>query len=118
MKSRDFQLVFVILGLVLSAALMSGTVGVGSALLTLAALSGSLLAFSIWVRSRAGRFQTLLAAGLSVLLAATLWFDFILVSVDQSLRLLIAFALAWMVAFPVTFALTAIAERFSVGLRS
>ena len=117
MKSRDFQLLFVILGLVLSAALMSGSVGVGSALLSLAALSASLLALSIWVRSRAGRIQTLLASGFSVLLAATLWFDFILVSVEESLRWLIAFALAWMVAFPATFALTTMAERFSSGRR-
>lgn len=116
MRTRDFQLLFVILGLVLSAALMSDPPLLRTSILSLFALSGSLFAFSVWVRSRASRSRTILVSGSAVLLAASLWLEFVLFSIETPLRWLLALALAWMISLPAAFALASLSDRL-LGLR-
>ena len=111
MRAADNQLVLVIVGLVLSAALISSPVVAWSAVLSLIVMSLTLIAFSAWVRTRAVRSRSVLVIGVACLLAATLWLEFVLSPIESPLRWLLSFALAWMLAPFSALALVSFAER-------
>jgi len=115
MRVREFQLLYVILGMAISAFLLSNPLDLWSAGLSLVTLSGTLIAFSIWVRIRIARSRSILFSGAAAFLAAALWLEYLLTPVELSLRWLLSFALAWTVAPLAAFALTALAERLAPG---
>lgn len=115
MRVRDFQLLYVILGMVISASLLSNPLELWSAGLSLVTLSGTLIAFSTWVRSRTARSLSILFSGAGAFLGAALWLEYLLTPVEPPLRWLLSFALAWIVAPLTAFALTALAERLVPG---
>jgi len=115
MRASGIQLLLVILGLVLSAALMSSPLELWSAALSLLTLMVTLIAFSTWVHSRAVRSRSILLNGAAVLLAAALWLEFILTAVESPLRWLLAIALAWMMAPFAAFGLAFLVERIFMG---
>ena len=115
MRSSDNQPPLVIIGLVLSAALLSNSPQLWSAALSLLTLSFTLIVFSTWVRSRTVRSRSILLSGLAVLPAAALWLDFVLTPVESPLRWLLAFALAWMVVPFAAYGLISLAEEISMG---
>ena len=113
MRAGDIQRLVLILGLVVSAALLSSPLELWSAALLLLTLSGTLIALSAWVRSQTTRSRSILLSGAAALLASTLWLEFALTLVESPLRWLLAFALSWMVAPFAALTLTSLAERGS-----
>ena len=112
MRAGNLRLLPVILGLVLSTALMANPPGFWNAALSLLILSGTLTVFAMWIRERTARSRSILIVGAFVLLVATIWLEFVLSEIESPLRWLLALALAWMVTPFVALGLTSLAERF------
>jgi len=113
MRSRDLQLPLVILGLTLSSALLSGPPEPWRAALSLLTLSGTLIAFATWAHQRTARSRSILFIGAFVLLATTVWLEFVFSGIESPLRWLLAFALAWMVTPFGALGLAAVGDRLS-----
>ncbi len=121
MKHRDQLLVLAVLGLTAAAGFV--TQGRGSnwpavlaAGLTLLALCLSLVAWARWLAlgPASVRARALLLNGAASLLAATLWFEFVLsiqAAIDSPLRWLLSLALAWMLSPFAAVALTRLGRR-------
>lgn len=122
MKQRDQLLVGVVLGLVISAAVLArrGRLDPAQqaavAALALLSLGSSLLAWAGWVErgTISLRSRALVLNLLSSWLCITLWLEFALAELrhlDTPLRWLLALALAWMSAPLVSLGLTRLARR-------
>ncbi len=110
MTFRDALCLFVVLGLVFSIALLRQRPSPGWVVLLSLSLAGTLLVFSIRLQPRTARGRSMLANGAAVLLAVTLWLEYVLAPLEAPLRWILSLALAWMVAPLGAFALTASAE--------
>jgi len=115
MRAREIQLLLVILGLVISTSLLLNPPELWSVSLSFLTLSGTLIAFSTWVRNRTLRSRSILSNGAAAWLAAALWLKYLLTPVEPALRWPLAIALAWAVAPFAAFALTSLAERLAPG---
>ena len=86
MRAGNLRLLPVILGLVLSTALMANPPGFWNAALSLLILSGTLTVFAMWIRERTARSRSILIVGAFVLLVATIWLEFVLSEIESPLR--------------------------------
>lgn len=121
MKHRDQLLVLSVIGLAAGAGLLSqrGSPPLPAglmALLSLLALSISLLAWArwLWLGVAVTQARALALNGGASLLAATLWLEFVLSlqpAIGAPLRWLLSLALAWMLSPFAAVALTRLARR-------
>ncbi|MCH8947290.1 MAG: hypothetical protein IH789_06625 [Acidobacteria bacterium] len=77
MRAIEIQLLLVILGLVISTSLLLNPPELWSVALSFLTLSGTLIAFSTWVRNRTLRSRSILSNGAAAWLAAALWLKYL-----------------------------------------
>ena len=115
MRAKEIQLLYVILGLVISTFLLLNPPELWAVALSFLSLSGTFIAFSTWVRNRTLRSRSILSNGAAAWLAAALWLEYLLTPVEPAPRWPLAIALAWTMAPFAAIALTSLAERLAPG---